>query len=58
MPEVSVYPFNPACLHHFERAARWNQGAQGAFKRVMIVRHDDFQPNLTLSDQQTSMLIC
>jgi hypothetical protein len=44
MLEVSVYPFPQACLHHFERAVRWNQGTQGAFKRVMIVRHGAFQP--------------
>jgi hypothetical protein len=43
MPEVSIYRFSPACLHHFERALRWNQGTQGAFKRVMIVRHGAFQ---------------
>jgi len=42
MPKVRVHHPNSARTHRAERAVRWNQGTQGAFKRVMTVCENSF----------------
>ena len=39
MPKVRIHHPSFALTHPVERAVRWNQGTQGAFKRVMTVCH-------------------
>jgi hypothetical protein len=38
MPKVRVHHPSSARAHRVERTVRWNQGTQGAFKRIMTVR--------------------
>jgi hypothetical protein len=38
MSKVRVYHPSSTRAHRVERTVRWNQGTQGAFKRVMTVR--------------------